>query len=44
VSFLNGLQTTIWLAVRNRVTVFQMSAIVVKLHVSSPYYLNYLKL
>jgi len=30
----------IWLVVRNRVTVFQMPAIVAKLHESSPYYLN----
>jgi len=36
----NGLQTTFWLVVRNRVAVFQMPAIVAKLHVSSPYYLN----
>jgi len=36
----NGLQTTIGLVVRNRVTIFHMPAIVAKLYVSSPYYLN----
>jgi len=37
---LNGLQTTIWLVVRNRVTVFQIPTIVAKLHVSGPCYVN----